>query len=107
MTVTTRMITFAAGAVVFPAAANGAGVSRVLAEPLRSNTHVSYVGTSAVTNDASGSGVISELAQPPAATLPVDRFDHADQDGLNTIDPTQFYGHGTTGEKLKLTYFQR
>jgi hypothetical protein len=107
MTVTTRLVTFAASAVQFPAASFFGLVCRVLAEPLRSNTHVSYVGTSAVTNDASGTGVIKEIAQPPAATLPCDNFDHPDQDGYNTIDPTQLYGHGTSGEKLKVTYFQR
>lgn len=107
MTVSTRILTFAAGAQQFPAPPTGVQVTAVFAEPLRSNTHVSYVGLSTVTNDASGTGVISELAQPPAATLPVDRFEIADQDGYNTIDPTVFYGHGTTGEKLKVTYYNR
>ena len=107
MTVTTRILTFAAGAQQFPAPAVGAQVARVYAEPLRTNTHASFVGISTVTNDGSGTGVIKELAQPPAATVPLDSFDHYDMDGANTVDPTQFYGHGTTGEKLVVTYFQR
>lgn len=107
MTVTTRIVTLAAAAVQFPAASFGGMVSRVVVFPLRSNTHVSYVGISTVTNDASGVGVIKEIAQPPAATVPTDSFSHEDQDGANTIDPLQFYGHGTTGEKLIVSYYQR
>lgn len=107
MTVTTQIITFGAAAVQFPAAPANGLVTRVFVEPLRTNTHVSYIGTSAVTNTGAGTGVIKEIAQPPAATVPCDNFDHADQDGLNTIAPTQFYGHGTLGEAAKVTYFQR
>ena len=66
-----------------------------------------WVGTSTVTNDASGTGVIQELATPPAATIATDRFEVEDQDGSNTIDPTQYYGHGTSGEKLIVVYMQR
>lgn len=107
MTVTQRVITFAASAQQFPAAAGTSGlITRLLVVPLRSNTHVSYVGISTVTNDASGVGVIKEIAQPPAATVATDSFDHSDQDGCNSIDPTQFHGHGTTGEKALVTYFQ-
>lgn len=107
MTVTQRILTFAAGAQQFPAPTGFSQVARVYAVPLRSNTHVSYVGISTVTNDASGTGVIKELAQPPAATVATDSFDHQDQSGLNSIDPTQFYGHGTSGEKMLVTYYQR
>jgi hypothetical protein len=106
MTISQRIITLAASAVAFPAASNGQ-VSKVHVVPLRSNTHVSYVGISTVTNDGSGTGVIKELAQPPAATVPTDVFLVEDQDGSNNLDPTQLYGHGTTGEKLLVTYFQR
>lgn len=107
MLITTRLVTLAAAAVQFPAPSGFSQVCRVFVEPLRSNTHVSYIGTSAVTNDASGTGVIKELAQPPAATVACDTFSEEDQSGDNTIDPTQFWGHGTNGEKLKVTYFQR
>jgi hypothetical protein len=104
MTITTHLVTLGSSAVEFPAASPG--VCRVLVEPLRSNTHVSYVGISTVTNDASGTGVIKELAQPPAATLPCDTFDLQNDVSEDTIDPSQLYGHGTSGEKLKVTYFQ-
>ncbi len=107
MTVTTRIVTLAAAAVQFPAAAFGGLVSRVYVVPLRANTHISYVGISTVTNDASGVGVVRELAQPPAATVSTDSFDVADNGGLNTIDPTQYWGHGTTGEKLLVSYYQQ
>jgi len=107
MTVTQRVVTFAGSAVQFPAPSGFYGVNRVYAVPLRSNTHISYVGTAAVTNDASGVGVIKELAQPPAATVGVDSFDETDMNGDNIIDPTQLYGHGTSGEKLLVTYWQR
>ncbi len=59
-----------------------------------------------MTNDGSGVGVIKELATPPAATVPLDRYDFVDWNGSNAIDPTQYYIHGTTGEKLKATYYQ-
>lgn len=106
MTVTTQLVTFAASAQKFPAAPSNGLVNRIVAEPLRSNTHASFVGISTVTNDGSGTGVVKEIAQPPAATVPLDYFEHYDMDGRNTISPEQFYGHGTTGEKLKVTYFQ-
>lgn len=107
MTITTRIITFGASAQQFPALSPVEPICKVRVEPLRSNSHVSYVGTAAVTNDASGVGVISELAQPGAATVPVDRFELDDSGGDDTVDPTQVWGHGTSGEKLKVTYFQR
>jgi hypothetical protein len=107
MTVSQRILTFAAGAQQFPAPPTGVTVASIFAFPLRSNTHVSYVGISTVTNDASGTGVIKEIAQPPAATVGTDSFVKEDMEGANTIDPTQFYAHGTTGEKLLVTYFQR
>lgn len=106
MTVTTRIVTLAASAVQFPAAANTGLVARMLVMPLRTNAHVSYVGTSTVTNDASGVGVVKELGQPPAATVAVDSFDVQNQNAMNTIDPQQYFGHGTTGEKLLVSYFQ-
>jgi hypothetical protein len=108
MTITTQIITFTSSAVQFVGPTQGVqGRSRkVLAEPLRSNTHPCYVGTSAVTNDASGTGVIQELATPPAATIPCDRFVDEDQNGENRIEPGQYYAHGTSGEKLKVAIIQ-
>lgn len=106
MQATTRIVTLAAAAVQFPAAANTGLVYSVYVEPLRSNTHAAWIGTSVVTNDASGAGVIKQIAQPPAATIPVDSFDLTYSFGANSIDPTQFWGHGTTGEKLLVTYHQ-
>jgi hypothetical protein len=103
MTVTTAILTFAAGAQQFPAAP-GIGLARfIYAQPLRSNTHPCYVGISTVTNDASGTGVIKELATPPAATVAVESFTLEDMAGDNRLDPTQFYAHGTSGEKIKVT----
>jgi hypothetical protein len=105
MTITTHLVVLGASAVQFPAASPG--VCRVYVEPLRSNTHVSYVGISTVTNDASGTGVIRELAEPSAtATVICDYWDLENQESDDTIDPTQLWAHGTSGEKLKVTYFQ-
>jgi hypothetical protein len=105
MTITTHLVTLSSSAVQFPAASPG--VCRVYVEPLRSNTHVSYIGTSAVTNDGSGTGVIRELAEPSStATVINDYWDLENNESDDTIDPTQLYGHGTSGEKLKVTYFQ-
>ena len=57
--------------------------------------------------DASGVGVIKELAQPPAATVGMDSYDNTVMSGENLIDPTQFWAHGTASEKLLVTYYQR
>lgn len=107
MIVETHLITFAASAQQFPAPAasnSGTGlVRRVYSQPLRGNTHVCYQGTSAVTNDASGAGVAKDFAAP-ATTTALDSFDDMDNGGLNRIDPTAWWGHGTSGEKLKVTY---
>lgn len=105
MTVTTRLLTFGGSAVAFPAAAN-TKVQSIFVEQLRSNTHPAYIGTSAVTNDASGTGVIKELATPPAATAIMDSYSFVDWTGSNGLDPTKFYGHGTSGEKVKITYYE-
>jgi hypothetical protein len=106
MTVTTALLTFAAGAQQFPAAPGIGLCRRVFAQPLRSNTHVCSVGISTVTCDGSGTGVVQELAQPPAATLPLDSFLMEDQGGSNTLDPTVFFAQGTAGEQLKVSYTQ-
>jgi hypothetical protein len=106
MGMTTAIITFGSLAVQFPAPGDLPLVHTVLAEPLRTNAHVSYVGGSNVTNDGSGTGVSRELAQPGAATVPVDQFSYQPSTDGNRVDPTIFYAHGTTGEKLLLTYLK-
>ena len=106
MTITQQIITFAAAAQQFPAISGFGLCAKITAEPLRTNTHECYVGTAAVSNDASGVGVITQLAQPGAATVIMDRFSVEHQGSLNVLDPGQFYGHGTSGEKLLVTYYQ-
>lgn len=106
MGMTTQLVTFGASAIQLTAPGGLTTVRRIMIEPLRSNTHVCYVGTAAVTNDASGVGVVTELAQPPAATLPVDRFNYQDDTGGNRLDPLDFYVHGTSGEKAKVSYWK-
>ncbi len=103
MAMVTSVITFAAAAKqAFPGVTN---VRKVRISPLRSNLHVMYVGDSTVTNDGSGTGVIEELAQPPAATVPVDVFEDRASGGHNTVDAAGYYVHGTTGEKCKACYW--
>jgi hypothetical protein len=106
MGMTTQLVTFGAAAIQLTPPAGLALVRRLMIEPLRSNTHGCVVGTSAVTNDASGVGVVSELAQPPAATVPVDKFVYQDDTGSNRIDPLDFYVHGTLNEKVKVSYWK-
>ena len=109
MTITTTLITLdgAPDQLAAPAnAAGGAGVARIDIEPLRTNAHIVSVGTSTVTADGSGTGVIRELAQPGAATVILDRYTLEDQMSQNRIDPTQLYVRGTNGEKVKVTYYQ-
>jgi hypothetical protein len=105
MTIVQQLVTFASLAQQFPAPPEFALVARIYVEPLRSNTHAAFVGTSAVTNTGTGVGVVRELAVPGVIAL--DMFNHADEASANTIDPTQFWGHGTSGEILKVTYFVR
>lgn len=108
MTASTRVITLAAGAQQLPAPSGFALVARVFVEPLRSNAHASFFGISTVTADGSGTGVIAELAQPgAAATALLNNYEISDYANANTIDPTQFWVHGTTGEKIKASYYQR
>lgn len=107
MTATTRILTFAAGAQQCPAPSGFSLVARIFIEPLRSNSNPCYFGISTVTNDGSGTGVITEIAKPGVNTTNAGNYELSDYANANTIDPTQFYGHGTSGEKLKVTYFQR
>jgi hypothetical protein len=106
MTIQTQLVTLAGSAVALPAPADFMLVRRIYIEPLRSNTHPAYIGTSAVTNDASGTGVIKEMATPPAATVAKDSFTFEDPSGNNTMDPTKIYVHGTSSEKVCVTYWQ-
>lgn len=105
MTVTTALLTFAAGAQQFPAVAGGL-VRRIYAQPLRGNANSCSVGISTVTSDGTGVGVIQELATSPAATIPMDAFLVEDGSGNNRLDPTAFYAQGTAGQKLKVSYIQ-
>jgi hypothetical protein len=104
MTITTHLITFGAAPVQFPT--DAPGLARVFCEPLRSNTHISYVGVSTVTNTGTGVGVIKEIAAPPAATVPCDNYDLQNEASDDTIDPSQLWAHGAAGEKLKVSYYQ-
>jgi hypothetical protein len=106
MTVTQTVLTFAASAQQFPAAPGVGLVCRIYAEPLRTNAAPCWVGIATVTNDGSGTGVVKQIATPPAATLPVDFFEREDMGGDNRIDPTSFWAHGTTGQKLLVSYSQ-
>lgn len=103
MAMVTEVVTFAAGAKQLFAGVTSARKVRV--EPLRANTHVCYLGDSTVTNNGSGTGVIQELGQPPAATLPVDAFEDRAEGGHNTVDASAYWAHGTTGEHLLATYW--
>ncbi len=106
MTFQTQLVTIGASATALPAPAEFGLVRRIYIEPLRANTHPAYIGTSAVTNDGSGTGVIKELATPPASTVGKDSFTFEDPSARNTMDPTKIYVHGTNGEKLQVTYTQ-
>ena len=107
MTVTQFVITFGASAVQFtaPPSAGGAGVAKVHAEPLRSNTHASYVGLSNVTNDGSGTGVLKQLAVPQA-NVALETFDIEHNESKNVLEAVRYYAHGTSGEKLVVSYHQ-
>lgn len=109
MLIEQTLLTLNGNAQQLAASTNGPGGTccKLLVEQLRTNTHIASVGTSSVTSDGSGTGVIQELAQPGAATVILDRYELEDQENSNSIDPTQFYVKGTNNEKLKITYFIR
>jgi hypothetical protein len=106
MTIQTQVLTFAGAAVKVSLVGPLNVCARIYAEPLRTNTHAAFVGTSAVTNDGSGTGVVKELAAVgTTATTILDNFDHSDGNGQNRVDPSQWYFHGFAGEKIKVTLF--
>jgi hypothetical protein len=84
------------GATPFPA---GAFAWRIEVEPLRANTHVSYVGLSNVSNSSTLTN-IQELAAPVSGT-PLDRFIYQASGGQRNFDLGDFWVAGTTAEKIK------
>jgi hypothetical protein len=103
MQVYTQLLTFGASAVQLTG--TNPLACKIYAEPLLSNTHTSYVGTSTVTNDGSGTGVIQELPKGGQVSQQMPNHFCFGCGGLNKIDTTQFYFHGTAGEKMKVTYY--
>jgi hypothetical protein len=79
----------------------GAAAKRILIEPLRANTHQAYVGLSNVTNN--GTGVAIQELSIPAAGVALDRFDLRSPGTYHNYDPSIFYVHGFTTEKVKIT----
>jgi hypothetical protein len=100
--VVTVLMVFTGAAQQFPAPLGTETVHAVLAEPLRTNSHVCSVGGANVTNNGSGVGVITELAIPTVG--PLDRFNYMPDYEGNLVDPTQFWAAGAAGEALKITY---
>jgi hypothetical protein len=89
---------------------NSAGTSifkctHIYAEPLHTNTHVSYVGTAAMMSGVTDVNVIKQLQSPSAGVNPLQNFwELADYRG-NVVDIAQFSFDGTSGEKMKVTVF--
>ena len=81
----------------------GSMARRVFVEPLRGNTAAAYVGLSNVTNTGTGPA-IQELAAPATNTT-LDRYSDQAVGGSHNIDPSQFWVHGTSGQKVKATIF--
>ncbi len=79
--------------------------TKVIAQPLRTNTNPAYVGTVSMAIGTSlATGVISEIAAPVAAT-PLDKFSWDVKAGHDLIDMNQLYFDGASGEKLLVTVF--
>ena len=103
MQVFQQLLTFGASAVQLTSPPPLA--CKIYAEPLVSNTGTAYVGTSTVTNNGTGTGVISELPKPGQVAQQSPNHFCVGCAGHNIIDPTQFYFHGTSGDKLKVTLY--
>lgn len=77
--------------------------TRIYVEPLAANTATCYVG---VDNSIPTSGVISELPKPAlTATSRPTFWELVDHGGLNSIDLSQFWFSGTSGDGVKVSFF--
>ena len=101
------LITFGSNAIQLTDATNGvtnwpkgALARRVMVEPLRGNGAAAYFGLSDVTNNGTGAS-IQELAAP-ATGVPLDRFNDP-VSGMYLVDPSVFWVHGTSNQKVKVT----
>jgi hypothetical protein len=91
-------ITGASGVTTWP---TGALARRIFIEPLRGNTHAAWVGDLNVSKNGTGAS-ISEIAAP-LSNVPLDRWNHIVPGDMRSVDPTVFWVHGTSGEKLKVS----
>lgn len=80
-------------------------VRRIRLEPLRTNSAGFNVGTSAVTVNGTGTGVIQQVAQPPAATIAADAFEDRATGGHNTVDAAAYYVRGTALDSVLASYW--
>jgi len=80
---------------------SGARAWRLFAQPMRANTHQCWIGHSDVTNNGTGPS-ISELLAPQAAA-PLDNFQLNTAGSDRNFDPSIFFVHGTSGEKIRVT----
>ena len=80
-------------------------IKKLFIEPLSTNTHVMFVGNSALTQSG-GAGVISRLAEPNSTvTNALDRFELHAQGSDHNYDATEYWVWGTTGEGCNVTYW--
>lgn len=84
------------------------GVGKVYIEPVKSNTHVAYVGTASLAlGTSTDDQVIKQLAIPVSATGILDNW-LQDLSSSNHNDEilAQYAVDGTSGEKVRVTIWQ-
>lgn len=109
MRVYTEVLTFDGGGNKQLAAVTTRGKAyRMYVQPDAANTHVAYVGDPSFLKATSTvAGVIHQLAKPSAADAVLDKFDiwaEGVQDGLELV---QYNFDGTSGEKVRVTLFEK
>lgn len=109
MRVFQEVITFDGGGAKVSAriAALGTRFARMFAEPDSGNTHVCYVGDAALAIGTSTVvHVIKRIAKPSAADALLDNYDLGAYNGTSDYNYKDFSFDGTSGEKLRLTFYE-
>lgn len=103
-----QVLTFdGGGAKTLAAGPNGNfRATRLLVQPLKSNTHVAYVGDKDLAiGTSTDAHVIYQLAKPTAADALLDKFDWEVSLGADLIPYEQLRFDGTSGEAVRVTIF--
>lgn len=101
-----QVLTFDGGGAKSIAAIGSGRATRILVQPVKSNTHVAYVGDKDLAiGTSTDAHVIYQLAKPTAADAVLDKFDWEVTEGLDLIPTEQLKFDGTSGEGVRVVIF--